>query len=106
MPLMRAKTLTSFSDSTVVVVESIYEEREKMPGQPMRASIVGTRHVAIALSPDAITFTTTDPTAPDLEFPAEALIRLVYGRLDPDHAPPTDGSQPDLDELRRAFLGA
>ncbi|MEH6414448.1 efflux RND transporter permease subunit [Pseudomonas sp. CGJS7] len=37
-------------DNAVVVVESIYQEREKMPGQPQLASILGTRHVAIALS--------------------------------------------------------
>ena len=37
-------------DNAVVVVESIYQEREKYPGKPRLASIVGTRHVAIALS--------------------------------------------------------
>ncbi len=37
-------------DNAVVVVESIYQEREKLPDQPALASIVGTRHVAIALS--------------------------------------------------------
>lgn len=37
-------------DNAVVVVESIYQEREKMPDQPQLASILGTRHVAIALS--------------------------------------------------------
>jgi len=37
-------------DNAVVVVESIYQERERMPGQPQLASIVGTRNVAIALS--------------------------------------------------------
>ncbi len=37
-------------DNAVVVVESIYQERERMPGQPLRASVVGTRNVAIALS--------------------------------------------------------
>ena len=37
-------------DNAVVVVESIYQEREKFPGNPELASIVGTRHVAIALS--------------------------------------------------------
>ncbi|QOW23134.1 MULTISPECIES: efflux RND transporter permease subunit [Lysobacteraceae] len=37
-------------DNAVVVVESIYQERERMPDQPVRASIVGTRNVAIALS--------------------------------------------------------
>lgn len=37
-------------DNAVVVVESIYQERERMPDQPRRASILGTKHVAIALS--------------------------------------------------------
>ncbi len=37
-------------DNAVVVVESIYQEREKYPDKPWLASIVGTRHVAIALS--------------------------------------------------------
>ncbi|MHC9086165.1 efflux RND transporter permease subunit [Luteimonas sp. RIT-PG2_3] len=37
-------------DNAVVVVESIYQERERMPDRPWLASIVGTRHVAIALS--------------------------------------------------------
>jgi uncharacterized protein (TIGR03083 family) len=42
--------------------------------------------------------------APDLELPAEAFVRLVYGRLDPDHTPRVSGSA-DLDELRRVFPG-
>ena len=37
-------------DNAVVVVESIYQEREKYPKQPRLASVIGTRHVAIALS--------------------------------------------------------
>ena len=37
-------------DNAVVVVESIYQERERMPDQPRLASILGTRNVAIALS--------------------------------------------------------
>lgn len=37
-------------DNAVVVVESIYQERERMPDQPVLASILGTKHVAIALS--------------------------------------------------------
>ena len=37
-------------DNAVVVVESIYQEREKNPLNPARASIVGTKQVAIALS--------------------------------------------------------
>ena len=37
-------------DNAVVVVESIYQEREKHPGRPRLAAVIGTRHVAIALS--------------------------------------------------------
>jgi hypothetical protein len=37
--------------------------------------------------------------------PAEALIRLVYGRLDPDHTPAVKGDPDVLDRLRRVFPG-
>lgn len=37
-------------DNAVVVVESIYQEREKRPDMPRLAAIIGTRNVAIALS--------------------------------------------------------
>jgi len=37
-------------DNAVVVVESIYQERERMPDDPAGASLVGTRNVSIALS--------------------------------------------------------
>ena len=37
-------------DNAVVVVESIYQERERFPDQPELASLVGTRNVSIALS--------------------------------------------------------
>jgi uncharacterized protein (TIGR03083 family) len=40
----------------------------------------------------------------DLEIPAEAFLRLAYGRLDADHTPA--GIDPEhLDELRRVFPG-
>ncbi len=41
-------------DNAVVVVESIYQERERYPTEPVRASLIGTRHVAIALSAGTI----------------------------------------------------
>ncbi len=41
-----------------------------------------------------------------LALPAEAFIRLVYGRLDPDHTPASvDARGVDLDLLRRTFPG-
>jgi hypothetical protein len=46
----------------------------------------------------------TKPGA-DLRLPAEAFIRLVYGRLDSAHTPPVETASTDLDELRRLFPG-
>jgi uncharacterized protein (TIGR03083 family) len=46
-----------------------------------------------------------DPELPELRLPAEALVRLVYGRLDPGHTPPVETRGVDLDELRRMFPG-
>ena len=64
------------------------------------------RGVTIVLGTDAVTFAYGDPVDdPDVVLPAEACIRLVYGRLDPGHAGGTEES-PVLDELRRAFPGA
>jgi len=40
-----------------------------------------------------------------LELPAEAFIRLVYGRLDADHTPSGVTSSIDLDDLRAVFPG-
>jgi len=46
-----------------------------------------------------------DEGLPELRLPAEALVRLVYGRLDPAHTPPVETRQVDLDELRQLFPG-
>ena len=40
-----------------------------------------------------------------LRLPAEAFIRLVYGRLDPDHTPEVQADGVELDALRTAFPG-
>ncbi|HEY5302867.1 MAG TPA: maleylpyruvate isomerase family mycothiol-dependent enzyme [Acidimicrobiales bacterium] len=40
----------------------------------------------------------------DLELPADAFVRLVYGRLDAENSP-TNISEPPLDELTKAFPG-
>jgi uncharacterized protein (TIGR03083 family) len=47
-----------------------------------------------------------DTSAAQLSLPTEAFVRLVYGRLDPDHTPSsTSGEGVDLDLLRRVFPG-
>jgi HAE1 family hydrophobic/amphiphilic exporter-1 len=42
-------------DNAVVVVESIYQYREKWPGDPMRCAIEGTRAVQLAISAGTLT---------------------------------------------------
>jgi HAE1 family hydrophobic/amphiphilic exporter-1 len=41
-------------DNAVVAVESIYQQREKFPGDPPKAAVFGVRNVAIALSAGTI----------------------------------------------------
>jgi uncharacterized protein (TIGR03083 family) len=60
---------------------------------------------------DAVTLTAADhETIPELGLselglPAEAFVRLVYGRLDAEHTPPAESAGVDLDELRTMFPG-
>jgi uncharacterized protein (TIGR03083 family) len=56
---------------------------------------------------ESVTLTPADGEegVPELRLPAEALIRLVYGRLDPAHTPAVQASGVDLDELRAIFPG-
>jgi uncharacterized protein (TIGR03083 family) len=67
------------------------------------------RTFALALRPDGVTMSPVDPVdpvdQPDLVLPAEALIRLVYGRLDPEHTPSGIVGVGNLDELRQVFPG-
>lgn len=48
---------------------------------------------------------TTDSVLATLELPAEAFLRLVYGRLDPEHTPAVEVDGVDLDALRAVFPG-
>jgi uncharacterized protein (TIGR03083 family) len=62
---------------------------------------------------EGVTLEAADPAASGdhadggaaLRLPAEALIRLVYGRLDPAHTPPVEATEVDLDDLRQIFPG-
>lgn len=64
------------------------------------------RHFEVRLGPDQVGIDTAGPPDHvDVELPAGAFVRLVYGRLDPDHTPAVDGDRAVLDELRHAFPG-
>jgi uncharacterized protein (TIGR03083 family) len=57
---------------------------------------------------EAVSLTADDDAAeplPEVRLPAEALVRLVYGRLDPAHTPPVETTDANLDDLRKMFPG-
>jgi len=103
---------TLLSDAVGVVVDNL-ELIGRFGGKPTGAdrtitvrTIDPSRDFEVVLQPGGITLSPSAPADhPDLELPAEAFVRLVYGRLDQDHTPPFTGAEADLDELRRAFPG-
>jgi uncharacterized protein (TIGR03083 family) len=105
-------TATVPPDAAALIVETL-SMMASFAGKPTGAdriftvrTVEPTRHVEIALRPDGVALAFSEPVEqPDLEVPADALIRLVYGRLDPDHTPPIQASDADLDDLRQAFPG-
>jgi uncharacterized protein (TIGR03083 family) len=60
---------------------------------------------------EAVTLTLSDDESPpepglsELRLPAEAFIRLIYGRMDEAHTPPAETAGVELDELRQTFRG-
>ena len=104
-------TATVATDAAAGIVDNL-QMWARFTGRPTddaRALVVATtdpeRTVWITLGPDTVSIDATGPAdGPDLVLPAEALVRLVYGRLDPDHTPPVVGPG-SLDELRPVFPG-
>jgi uncharacterized protein (TIGR03083 family) len=72
-------------------------------GPSRRLLLTGEKGAPLALR-EADEAETADQ-AVDLDLPAEALVRLVYGRLDPAHTPAVGGDGDLLDSLRRMFPG-
>lgn len=71
------------------------------PERTLMLSSDGERATLASVAADAA-------TGDRITLPAEAFLRLVYGRLDPDHTPATiarAGDAPSLDELRTVFRG-
>lgn len=82
----------------------------KTDGGPLEVEIVTTDPIrffrlsvgeGVSLAPS-----TSDHATATLRMPSEALVRLVYGRLDPDHTPPAvEAEGVDLDAVRAVFPG-
>jgi len=60
---------------------------------------------------EAVTLVASDDEAvpelgrSELRLPAEAFVRLIYGRMDPAYTPPAESAGVELDELRQIFPG-
>jgi uncharacterized protein (TIGR03083 family) len=101
---------TLLADATDVVVDrlQLIVRFTGKPSDERRLSIRTNgprRDFTLVLDPDTVLLEPTGPIGePDVELPAEALIRLVYGRLDPGHTPVLHGTE-HLDTLRHTFPG-
>jgi uncharacterized protein (TIGR03083 family) len=101
------------SDATAAVVDNLALTARfggRPDGQDRTVTVRTTdpeRVVALSITPDGVLVGPGDPgQSPDLVLPAEALSRLVYGRLDPDHTPDVTGDAALLDLLRAVFPGS
>jgi uncharacterized protein (TIGR03083 family) len=93
-------------DRLAAVVERVAKQTPSPLAVEVRTTDPG-RRMVLTLG-DRSSLAQADDTATDatLTLPAEALIRLVYGRLDPDHTPASVTAEGvDLDLLRRVFPG-
>jgi uncharacterized protein (TIGR03083 family) len=80
----------------------------KPTGDTMSITVATTgpeRGFTVELTPDGVALTPgAGAASPDVELPAEAFARLVYGRLDAEHTPAVARGS-SLDILRRLFPG-
>jgi uncharacterized protein (TIGR03083 family) len=82
----------------------------KADGGPMEVEIVTTdpiRFFRLSVGDSVqITPSTSEHATATLRMPAEAFVRLVYGRLDPEHTPESiEAEGVDLDAVRAVFPG-
>jgi len=93
----------------VDMVGQLAARSAKPDGKQRRIRVTTTdpeRHFVLETG-EAVSLTESDGEEglPELRLPAEAFVRLVYGRLGPHHTPPVEADGVDLDELRQLFPG-
>jgi uncharacterized protein (TIGR03083 family) len=113
--VMRDPSALLPSDATAIVVDRlglIATFASRPTGDDRRVQIHTSdpeRDFTVTLTPDAVTMDEArgdgGGAGKDLAMPAEAFVRLVYGRLDPQHTPEMDGDVAALDTLRAVFPG-
>jgi uncharacterized protein (TIGR03083 family) len=89
LPAMAARTGKAAADGRGVVVETVAPQRR----------------FVLTTGPEVSLVADSGTTAADLRLPAEALVRLVYGRLDPEHTPADLADDAVLTQLREVFPG-
>ena len=96
-------------DLLIDTLDQIAGRTAKTEGRQLRLCVSTTspeRHFLLAADENlTLAAADQDDSLPQLRLPAEAFIRLVYGRLDPAHTPAVETKQVDLDELRTIFPG-
>jgi uncharacterized protein (TIGR03083 family) len=99
------------SDLAALVVDNLdlIARYTAKPVGPQRSIVVRTsdpaRTFVVTVGSDQVGFAPAEPDAPaDLELPAEAFARLVYGRLDREHAAGVP-ERDVVDQLREVFPG-
>lgn len=93
---------------------ALAERTGKVPSEPFTAAIVASdldRAFVLTAGPEHVRLDAAASKQPlpgavaRAELPAEAVVRLVYGRLDADHTPPHTIEGLELDRLRTVFPG-
>jgi uncharacterized protein (TIGR03083 family) len=98
-------------DSMVDRLGPIIGWTAKSDGRPRVVGVHTTdpqRDFAVTITADAVQLALTDEQNRhdvDLTLPAEAFVRLVYGRLDPEHAPASLAEVSEVAALRSVFPG-
>jgi len=107
---------TLASDATALLIDTV-DQVAARSGQPdgrprtVRVSTTDPERRFILATGDAVTLAPSDDEEPpesgrsELRLPAEAFIRLIYGRMDEAHTPPAETAGVELDELRQIFRG-
>jgi uncharacterized protein (TIGR03083 family) len=103
------------ADAVDLLIDNLHQlvsRAGKAPEEPIAIEVTTeepARKFRLEADGTAISLTSSDADSADadatLELPAEALIRLVYGRLDPGHTPEVAATGTDLDTLRQMFPG-
>jgi uncharacterized protein (TIGR03083 family) len=114
--VMADPAATVQADAVGMLVDNVPQflaRRAKPLDEPLRVRITTTDPARDYLLTSGESVTMTDwpgdadsGDVPHVQMPAEALLRLAYGRLDPDHTPSSVSGDPEaLDKLRAIFPG-